>query len=214
VTEGSKVVTGQRLHSVGLRECLEKIGKEFYGPVPGEVSDWGAKLPYGRWVWGRGIACSFRSVKTPTVSAAYVKFDEDGSASIVTSTVEVGQGAHTILMQIAAEVLGVAKDNITVSLPIRTLPATTPQPRPAAAPTTWAMQSLWRLRTPKVSFWPSLRRCSMPNWILCNCGTVRSGQRKENRCPLAGSSGLPSGPGRRCSDRVSSLKKRSWAWAF
>ncbi len=112
VAEGSKVVTGQRLYSVGLKECLEKVGQTLYNePSHKSTRD----LPHGRWVMGKGLACSYKSVKTPSVSAAYVKIDEDGSAGVVTSTVEVGQGSHTILMQIAAEVLGLKKENVTVS---------------------------------------------------------------------------------------------------
>ncbi len=114
VGEGSKVVTGQRLYAVGLKECLEKVAEELYGKPAGEATKV-STLPPGRWARGKGIACSYKSVKTPTVSAAYVKIDEDGSVSVVTSTVEVGQGSHTILMQIAADVLGVPQENVTVS---------------------------------------------------------------------------------------------------
>jgi len=38
------------------------------------------------------MGCAYKATKTPTVSSAYVKIDEDGSVGIVTSTVEVGQG--------------------------------------------------------------------------------------------------------------------------
>jgi carbon-monoxide dehydrogenase large subunit len=115
VVEGSKVVTGQRLHAVGLKKCLERVSQELY-QATGSTPEIGNKaLPYGRWVKGKGIACSYKSVKTPTVSAAYVKIDEDGSTSIVTSTVEVGQGSHTILIQMVADILGLEKDKITVS---------------------------------------------------------------------------------------------------
>ncbi len=115
VAEGSKVPTGQRLYAVGLKDCLESVGKDLYCPDDQSREEKIKNLPYGRWVLGKGLACSYKSTKTPTVSAAYVKLDEDGSVSIVTSTVEVGQGSHTILVQIAAEVLGVEQDQITVS---------------------------------------------------------------------------------------------------
>lgn len=115
LTEGSKVVTGQRLYSMGLMECLERVGKEFYNVTKVTPDVDYQVLPYGNWVKGKGIACVYKAVKTPTVSAAYVKIDEDGSASIMTSTVEVGQGAHTILLQIVADILGLEKDSVTVS---------------------------------------------------------------------------------------------------
>ena len=114
VHERSKVVTGQRLYAVGLEECLIKVKEEL--ERPDEAVERKVKLlPLGNWVRGKGLAVSYKSTKTPTVSAAYVKIDEDGSVSIVTSTVEVGQGAHTVLTQIAAEVLGIKEEIITVS---------------------------------------------------------------------------------------------------
>ncbi len=115
VGEGSKVVTGQRLYAVGLKQCLEKVAEVLYAKAGNEAPPEVCTLPPGRWARGTGIACSYKSVKTPSVSAASVKIDEDGSVSVVTSTVEVGQGSHTILMQIAADILGVARDQITVS---------------------------------------------------------------------------------------------------
>ena len=115
VVEGSKAVTGQRLYAVGLKECLELVGEELHQDAGDALDTKDKAFSYGHWVRGKGIACSYKSTKTPTVSAAYVKIDEDGSASVVTSTVEVGQGSHTILMQIVADVLGLDKDVITVS---------------------------------------------------------------------------------------------------
>ena len=48
-----------------------------------------------------------RAVKTPFGSAAFLKVNEDGTIDLLSSTTEVGQGADTILCQIAAEELGV-----------------------------------------------------------------------------------------------------------
>jgi CO/xanthine dehydrogenase Mo-binding subunit len=47
-------------------------------------------------------------------SAATVKINEDGTATVLTGTVETGQGALTVLGQIAAEALGVAADDVHV----------------------------------------------------------------------------------------------------
>jgi carbon-monoxide dehydrogenase large subunit len=115
VVEGSKVPTGQRLYAVGLKECLERVGKELTQDTEVAFDTRGEVFPAGRWVRGKGTACTYKPTKTPTVSSAYVKIDEDGSAGIVTSTVEVGQGSHTILTQIAAEVLTVDQNVITIS---------------------------------------------------------------------------------------------------
>jgi carbon-monoxide dehydrogenase large subunit len=115
VDEGSKAITGQRLYVVGMKECLEQLGKELYQSGEGALDAQSKVLPRGSWVRGKGMACVIKGVKTPTVSAAYVKVDEDGSTSILTSTVEVGQGSHTVLTQIVADVLGMEENKITVS---------------------------------------------------------------------------------------------------
>jgi len=47
-------------------------------------------------------------------SAATVKVNTDGTATLLTGTVETGQGALTVLGQIAAEALGIATDDVHV----------------------------------------------------------------------------------------------------
>jgi CO/xanthine dehydrogenase Mo-binding subunit len=113
--EGTPTVTKQRLYAVGMKECLKRVGSGLYKETERAVESAGKGLGYGRWVRGKGLACIMKSTKTPTVSAAYVKIDEDGSGSVVTSTVEVGQGAHTVLVQIAGDILGLDTEGITVS---------------------------------------------------------------------------------------------------
>lgn len=47
-------------------------------------------------------------------SAVTVKMNEDGTAILVTGTVETGQGSLTVLAQIVAEYLGISPDDVTV----------------------------------------------------------------------------------------------------
>ena len=66
---------------------------------------------------GKGIGCmwypiGFTAAANP--SAATVKVNEDGTATLLTGTVETGQGSLTVLAQIAAEELGVSTDDIHV----------------------------------------------------------------------------------------------------
>ena len=113
--EGTSIPTKQRLYAVGMKECLKRVGMELYRESGSGREFEDKDLGYGHWVKGRGLACIMKSTKTPTVSAAYVKIDEDGSGSVVTSTVEVGQGAHTVLIQIAGDILGLPAERMTVS---------------------------------------------------------------------------------------------------
>ena len=66
---------------------------------------------------GRGIACMWYPIGFTVAanpSAATVKLNEDGTAVLLTGTVETGQGALTVLAQIAAEGLGIATDDVHV----------------------------------------------------------------------------------------------------
>ena len=66
---------------------------------------------------GRGLACMWYPIGFTVAanpSAAIVKVNEDGTVTLLTGTVETGQGSLTVLAQIAAEELGVATDDVHV----------------------------------------------------------------------------------------------------
>ena len=66
---------------------------------------------------GRGIACMWYPIGFTVAanpSAAVVKINEDGTATLLTGTVETGQGSLTILAQIVAQELGIATDDVHV----------------------------------------------------------------------------------------------------
>ena len=66
---------------------------------------------------GRGMACMWYPIGFTVAanpSAATVKVNTDGTATVLTGTVETGQGALTVLGQIAAETLGIATDDVHV----------------------------------------------------------------------------------------------------
>ena len=66
---------------------------------------------------GRGMACMWYPIGFTVAanpSAATVKVNEDGTATVLNGTVETGQGSLTVLAQIAAEELGIAPDDVTM----------------------------------------------------------------------------------------------------
>ena len=66
---------------------------------------------------GRGVACMWYPVGFTVVanpSGAVVKVNEDGTAVVLTGTVETGQGSLGVLSQIAAEALGIAPDDVHI----------------------------------------------------------------------------------------------------
>src|SRR5262249_5837978 len=66
---------------------------------------------------GKGLALVIKATITPSTSAAALKLNEDGSLNVLTSSVELGQGAKTVLAQIAAEALQVPFPAVSVSDP-------------------------------------------------------------------------------------------------
>jgi CO/xanthine dehydrogenase Mo-binding subunit len=108
--EGELFATGTPMHSAAVVECLDRVA---------EAVRWDAPLPVGdaRHRYGRGIAVGVKAVITPTISGAVVHLNADASASVLSSTVEMGQGSDTILPQIAAEVLGIPADRISLVHP-------------------------------------------------------------------------------------------------
>lgn len=69
-----------------------------------------------------GTACFWKTQTPPTdaVSGAVVTFNADGSANLLTGSVEIGSGSQTRLAQILAEKLGVDTNQIHVVLPTDT----------------------------------------------------------------------------------------------
>ena len=72
---------------------------------------WGSALPRNR---GRGISLGLKSSATASVSFAMARLHADGSASIMTGTSDMGQGARTVFTQMAASELGIPADRIRI----------------------------------------------------------------------------------------------------
>jgi CO/xanthine dehydrogenase Mo-binding subunit len=66
---------------------------------------------------GRGVAIGIKAVISPTASVAIVNINADGSVTVSTSTVDMGQGSDTAMAQIAAETLDIDAASIRVVHP-------------------------------------------------------------------------------------------------
>ncbi|MCL5961457.1 MAG: molybdopterin-dependent oxidoreductase [Chloroflexi bacterium] len=107
VETGERLINGSVVYSSGLKECIEKAV---------EASGWEEKkrqLAPGRGI-GIGTACTTCgfSLGIRSSSAAFVKFNEDGQATLFTGTQDNGQGNWSMVAQIAAEELGVPMQDI------------------------------------------------------------------------------------------------------
>jgi CO/xanthine dehydrogenase Mo-binding subunit len=75
--------------------------------------DWYAPLAKHR---GRGIALGLKSSSTASASLAIVRLHYDASVSVLSGTSDMGQGARTVLAQIAGKELGVSPDRVVITL--------------------------------------------------------------------------------------------------
>jgi CO/xanthine dehydrogenase Mo-binding subunit len=113
----------EELHYSELLESVSGIGPPHPSPAKrrGRTLQWRVRpkeLPEGEGVrTGRGVALSLVLINTPTTSTVSLKLNDDGSLSVLSSSVDMGQGAHTVLAQIAADELGIDMERISVAQP-------------------------------------------------------------------------------------------------
>jgi carbon-monoxide dehydrogenase large subunit len=102
--DGDKLPGGRGVDKVRCRETLEAAARKagWRKAKPGNV--------------GRGIGVSFRHVGGSGVANAELAVSSEGKVTIVTTVPDIGTGTHTLLRQIAAEVLTLSPDEILVEI--------------------------------------------------------------------------------------------------
>ena len=83
------------------RQCLLKVRDLLAAPGP---------VGPGR---GRGVALALKATVTPSLSRAKIRLDRDG-VTILTGTIEKGQGAETTFCQIVSQALGIPLARVRV----------------------------------------------------------------------------------------------------
>ena len=102
------------VRNCGLVDCIERIAKNTQFREKYERNKSVSKTKIRKGI-GMGVSSYFSgSLIYPNASAAIVKLNDDGTVSLITGALDVGQGAETILSQIVAEELGVSMDDIRV----------------------------------------------------------------------------------------------------
>lgn len=111
----SATITGFRITSIGMRECLERVK---------EASGWDdkfRKMPLGRgigvgcgfFISGSGLPIHWDPNKFPHATV-HLKVDMDGGVTVHTGAAEIGQGSDTVVAQSVAEVLGLPLEMIRI----------------------------------------------------------------------------------------------------
>ena len=105
---GEHFATGEELHDVHFVECLDASAKGLGAPSPL------TPLPKREGKRGRGYGVMMKSTVATSKSQARLKLMDDGTVTLYTSTVEMGQGGHTTMAQITAETLGLPLSAIKI----------------------------------------------------------------------------------------------------
>jgi xanthine dehydrogenase YagR molybdenum-binding subunit len=114
--------TGLPYSSRGLVACLRE-GAERFGWVPRDPTPRARRA--GRWLIGTGVAVStYPTVQLP--AAARIALDKDGRYRVSIAAEDVGQGAWTILTQIAADALEAPVEQVLLEIGDSTLPQAFP----------------------------------------------------------------------------------------
>jgi CO/xanthine dehydrogenase Mo-binding subunit len=98
--------TGQKLRSCALKECIQLVADKRDPKFKKGSTD---KIKRGV-----GIANMQKFTVHTVPTSDIIKLNEDGTIILETSAVDLGQGAHTVMAQILADVLGIGIDKISV----------------------------------------------------------------------------------------------------
>ena len=107
----------RRLNLLRSGEEVRRGGKPLDADLVGDVEKAAAAIGWhqprtaGR---GRGVSVGLLAAGAHPVSTATVRMGSDGGVTVLVGTTEVGQGARTVMAQIAAEVLRTPVDRVLV----------------------------------------------------------------------------------------------------
>lgn len=113
---GDRTITNQKLNnSVGLQETMDAV-KPHYDELKKQVDAFNQKNEYKKQglglstiYYGNGLGVAGKALDA---AGSMVQVNQDGSAFVSVGCTEMGQGALTVLSQIAAETLGFQYDKV------------------------------------------------------------------------------------------------------
>jgi carbon-monoxide dehydrogenase large subunit len=112
ITENDTLAYGAAMNPGNIHKAIELCAKEIDWGTPEEASGPDKVI-------GKDISLFWKSPAMPpnASSAAFVKFNEDGSLNVSVSGMEIGQGYMTVMAQFAGEVLALPVSKIRVETP-------------------------------------------------------------------------------------------------
>jgi len=111
---GEMLPNGDNVHNCGLKDCLRDIAKHTDFTAKFEAKRNRKEKRYQKGI-GIGVSSYFGgSLIYPNNSSALVKMNDDGSVTLLTGSLDIGQGSETILCQIVAEELKIPMEEVQI----------------------------------------------------------------------------------------------------
>lgn len=114
---GDYTISGELMQesSGSPADCLQAVAKEIGWTGYKSEEERQAQMRNGK-VRGKGFAALQKAPAMPsyTSTAAVMQMDEDGYVKVMLGAIDMGQGANTIMAQIAAEVLDISYEKVEV----------------------------------------------------------------------------------------------------
>lgn len=108
--EGRPHATGTPMRDAAIELVLERVAQRMNWSAPFERGTGTVRR-------GRGIGIGFKALVAPTTSMAMVSLAGDGSCTVYSSTVDMGQASETAIALMAGDVLGIPAERIKVMRP-------------------------------------------------------------------------------------------------
>lgn len=114
---GGHTISGEVINEDSGRpdECLDAVAKEIGWTGYKSTAQRKENISTGK-LRGKGLACLQKAPAMPpnTSTSAIMQMDEDGNIRIMLGVIDIGQGANTVMAQIAAEVLDMPIEKVKV----------------------------------------------------------------------------------------------------
>lgn len=108
VDEGETDVRGNRVHSIGAKRCLRKVGEEI------DLQHASVQPAESHMRVGKGIALGNKYTAADQASSAVVTARLDGTVEVIHGGDDCGQGLNTVLAQIAAEQFSIPIERVKI----------------------------------------------------------------------------------------------------
>ena len=128
--DGDCFATGEVMHDVHFAECLQQAaaaigwGEAIENREPrteNQGQEVALRSQNSNLKRGKGLCVLLKGTTTPSTSEAAIEVDATGRVLLHTATIEMGQGARTVLAQLAADILKLPYDAIQVLHPDTTI---------------------------------------------------------------------------------------------